>query len=573
MSLEQYLNNLIGQFDEIPQFIQRTYDKYPSKFTYKRPVYIVGAPLEKWHNEVTETYETLEQAIDSHYRLVILGSNGAGKTSELQRIAVRLAKAHLGEVDTWLSELYPNEKPIPIWINLGGMQNFDDVEHHIQKLWESFKLAEENYKNPLRNGHLWLFLDGLNEMPDPHDIKRNYLDEWAQSYDKLRILISCRLEEYNLFSYGYFLQKKYIILQLRSLTSEQINEILETVHKEVHLKPEMPFHLMNLRKFSQQTDKLPETLSQLYQVITPLPELRAQFSKLAFEMLAKYKGTYVERAWVVEQIGQATLSTALEEGVLMEVEDKIGFSHLILRNHFAIPKLINALSVKWIDIGMGIVSLILTVITLPITYPIYAIGIGRIFGQFGSIKASISPTSNWGAWDFTERNRAVTEIAKTDTLAVPELLKAIQKKRWSGRGLAAKALGHLGAVEAIPHLLTLLNDKESWARADAATALGLLETEAVEAVPQLIKKLDDNSWRVVVAATEALGSIQSSDAVKVLSDKLQNSDDRLIRMSAASALGQIGDIKAQSALQHALNDPYALIQITAQDSLSKLRRK
>ncbi|MFY9610367.1 MAG: HEAT repeat domain-containing protein [Blastocatellia bacterium] len=84
--------------------------------------------------------------------------------------------------------------------------------------------------------------------------------------------------------------------------------------------------------------------------------------------------------------------------------------------------------------------------------------------------------------------------------------------RWQ----AANALARMrdGIAPAVPALLTLLADKNSLVRANAARALGV--AKATQAVEALIRLLADEDSRVGVSAINALGSIGDARAVEPL---------------------------------------------------------
>jgi HEAT repeat protein len=117
------------------------------------------------------------------------------------------------------------------------------------------------------------------------------------------------------------------------------------------------------------------------------------------------------------------------------------------------------------------------------------------------------------------------------------------------RGRAAKALGELGATEAIPRLMRLLDAADPGTRIDAVRALGRLQaTEAIPRIRDLASADKDataRSW-----ACQALVDLGDPHALELtlplLADPLIS-----VRGSAAYTLGRLGDARALAALRAA----------------------
>jgi HEAT repeat protein len=107
------------------------------------------------------------------------------------------------------------------------------------------------------------------------------------------------------------------------------------------------------------------------------------------------------------------------------------------------------------------------------------------------------------------------------------------------RSWAARYLGKLGAIEAIPPLLRLLHASNPHARMAGADALGMLEaTEAAEPLAELAEEDPDEAVRS--RAVTALGRIGDERTVPLLI-RLLASPSRWVRMNAAEALGRFAD--------------------------------
>lgn len=170
-----------------------------------------------------------------------------------------------------------------------------------------------------------------------------------------------------------------------------------------------------------------------------------------------------------------------------------------------------------------------------------------------------------------EVRRAVTEaLGKLGPDAVEPLMGALRDQDMGVRCRACMALGGLRDTRAVEPLLATLQDGESAVRAEAAYALGQIGDS--RAVPALISALNDpERLNVARKAAWALGQL-GADALPPLLESLR-SQDRDARLSAASALGQLGDKRAVPALVEALHDADPYVRTAAADALGSLRSK
>ncbi len=121
-------------------------------------------------------------------------------------------------------------------------------------------------------------------------------------------------------------------------------------------------------------------------------------------------------------------------------------------------------------------------------------------------------------------------------IAIPELIKLLDIEEVCLS--AIDALRFLGAKEAIPKIMSLLNDERSQIRLTAACALGDLGAKEV-AIPELIKLLNDKSISVRISAISALGNLGAKEAIAELT-KLFNDESISVRLAAACTLGDLG---------------------------------
>jgi HEAT repeat protein len=141
--------------------------------------------------------------------------------------------------------------------------------------------------------------------------------------------------------------------------------------------------------------------------------------------------------------------------------------------------------------------------------------------------------------------------------AIPELLTKLQDRhehrevRWA----ATRSLGQLGDVGVGELLLARLRDvNEHWeVRSGAAQVLG--ELGDARAVETLVMMLRDKKREVRRQAAESLGKLSDPRAVPGLLEVVQRRDLHWeIRREAAEALGQIGDSRAVTGLLAVLQD-------------------
>ncbi|MGH1365117.1 MAG: HEAT repeat domain-containing protein [Calditrichia bacterium] len=126
---------------------------------------------------------------------------------------------------------------------------------------------------------------------------------------------------------------------------------------------------------------------------------------------------------------------------------------------------------------------------------------------------------------------------------VKGLIKALEyQKDWRVRELAARALGELGAVEAVDALINKLKDFSEVVENTAADALVEIGKPAID---DLVSALADPDRREYVA--HVLVDI-GGDAIPALSEVVEKGWFMNARKYAAWTLGKIGDSSAVDAL-------------------------
>lgn len=156
---------------------------------------------------------------------------------------------------------------------------------------------------------------------------------------------------------------------------------------------------------------------------------------------------------------------------------------------------------------------------------------------------------------------------------------------------AAQALSRLGEA-AIPALLDLLHEPESYVRRAGARALALIrdkrslkklirsahwtyrtltEESPGEAYSHLSDALLAGSVPTRVAVAVALGRLGERRAIPELLE-VANMEHPLVRMAALHALGKLGDAGIRLHLSDALDDPDPAVRLVAAEALSAISR-
>lgn len=156
-----------------------------------------------------------------------------------------------------------------------------------------------------------------------------------------------------------------------------------------------------------------------------------------------------------------------------------------------------------------------------------------------------------------------------------QMLPLLHSENLQQRMLAARAFYKIKEPRAIPRLIELLDDGSPLVRVNAAYALGRNPSET--AVNALINQLQTDAHGYVrKAVVWALGNCQNEKAVVPLVDAIEN-DMSVVRLWAASALGQMGKISFEAALKAipALvktmrNDPISIVRSNCAWSIGEL---
>jgi len=151
-----------------------------------------------------------------------------------------------------------------------------------------------------------------------------------------------------------------------------------------------------------------------------------------------------------------------------------------------------------------------------------------------------------------ERMRVgLPEAQEVDPRVLQAMVTALQDEDAEVRAAAANALGNLESVDAVSPLAAVLTDDDTDVRSQAAWALGMIESDA--AVAALSTAMSDAEAEVRNEAAWALGMIESVDAVPALAAAVGDADED-VREQVAWALGMIESAEAVDALSGMLRN-------------------
>jgi HEAT repeat protein len=154
-----------------------------------------------------------------------------------------------------------------------------------------------------------------------------------------------------------------------------------------------------------------------------------------------------------------------------------------------------------------------------------------------------------------------------DRDAIPRLLEILtQKETWEKPSVLV-ALGRIGDRRAVPALVLAADSPQHWLRVCAVHALGELGGDEARTVA--LHGLEDTAWPVRGAAAIALGAVGVSDDLARLLDLLED-DHPWPRRGATYALGHLGLAAAAPRIREELTDPAPEVRLAAVWAVGRL---
>jgi HEAT repeat protein len=135
----------------------------------------------------------------------------------------------------------------------------------------------------------------------------------------------------------------------------------------------------------------------------------------------------------------------------------------------------------------------------------------------------------------------------------------------------AQALAELGHPNGEPGLLWLINSEDGAVRMAAARGLGRVKSMA--AIPKLTPLLSDKTLGVRREAAKALGALHAAKAGPALMKAAQVEGEPEVREAMLVAVGQTGDKRQAGALEHFLDDSSESARFAAAQGLCGLGAK
>ncbi|MBZ0299290.1 MAG: DUF4062 domain-containing protein [Anaerolineae bacterium] len=463
-------------------------------------------------------------------RVLLLGEPGAGKTTTLMTFALKAVT----------SSLENSSNPIPLVARIADWPSKDGPSL-VEWLGVQTKLDLQILSQLHRAGSLVILLDGLDELRA--ESQRSFLESLEEGLGENRVLITCRVSDYENFEERLFLNG---CVKLLPLTNEQIkrylvdypsiwnilrqeSEFLETVRNPLLLST-LTFALGNDKDINQELHRL-QALSDLpgdlrnsilSTFVNRLHEHERRKSNkslakittlytLLGELAAKYEEEDNTFAMAVLQgwhRGKTVLETAqLLNLVIVEDEHMIRFAHSIFQKHFASSYWLETFSSSLEDvlsIGVEFNEDMLAAFTDARLSEFLIKGLES--GDVDDLTRTIKfltlireyPAETSSGWsDLREVQTALNKLLVQ--VFTSKLDNADPDIRYYGVMGLWHTLGDEGSIDP---LLSSLSDDDEEVRSLAAEVLGDLRIE--QATPALIRATNDPSDQVRDSAKWAL---------------------------------------------------------------------
>jgi len=267
--------------------------------------------------------ETIDDILAKHKRVVILGLAGSGKTTELLNFSIRVSQ---------LAIEGRGDRQVPIYIDMKSWAEGDIISHLRSLFGEyGFHFEKSTVESMLKNYTTVLLFDGLDEAP-PAELpwKVNQIKSIAKTYEKVRILVSCRPAAYT-WDLGFPiaclepLQDADIIKYMAEFTNEEFNlgrfYSWPTSLRELSRHPLMLGFIANIIAEGVE----PATLSDVYE----------KYIDFLFTKWEVQKGAKIDPVWKRKTVAAFAIHmqrqsrySILEDDAISEIRSVISGEHV-----------------------------------------------------------------------------------------------------------------------------------------------------------------------------------------------------------------------------------------------------
>ena len=504
-------------------------------------------------NDSGETRADISSLVKKEKHLVLIGEAGSGKSTALRWLAQEYARNHRKGVSNI----------IPVYINLNRCTESCSFENYITTYCE---FTEEALNILSEQGKIFYLFDGLDTYSgNIAEINRllkkcdkchfiiSSRPEYLADIDSSLKYVTIKLEPLSLKEI-----KEYILNYLPGESNAQLRQALyDKIKRDNKLQAlcKIPLILYlticvaSYRNKQNNLESIPNLRTELYREFISKIQRYAQdngrirpnlareglteriISCLAFWM--QCENSLILRSADVYRLNTTHISIPLDEivnigyqmGFLVKNEDSISIGfHQSFQEYFAAVRLTELYErgvdiaptfthLKWKDVVLMTSEMVDEsdefVKNVMSKNPYLAAKCSnRVSDEMKKELTNILLSIIESGAYFKERGFNIYDIASiVDRIPnsesfVPILYEDIDSDL---RSSAARALGNIGATEAIPKLIEALSDDDPYVRGSAACALGNIGV--AEAIPDLIKAISDEDQYVRDTATYVLGDV------------------------------------------------------------------
>ncbi|HEY7982857.1 MAG TPA: HEAT repeat domain-containing protein, partial [Ktedonobacterales bacterium] len=276
---------------------------------------------------------------------------------------------------------------------------------------------------------------------------------------------------------------------------------------------------------------------------------------------------------IFDEVGQRVEGTEARQALVHElaVIERQGqvdlTAHLVtVARSGALGRLVRAQAIELLGGIATPASLDGLVALLPETDAVLRGAVDRAFAALGALALPRLQRA-LGSEDERLRLRALEALGQGSERGISAVVAATASEVPQDRETAARALGALKALEGVPALAALLDDRAEAVRLAAAEALGYVRARA--ATTALIAHAGTAQVTQRAAIAAALGATQDAAALDTLLALLGDTAPP-VRRAAAEALGKLGSEQAVRQLRERLDDPDAWVRAAAATALRRL---